>query len=76
MSTEEGTAILGSDCAHMFDNYKEDWPSSLIFDLKAWMESYDKLRSKVSSPDLLFPGHDPLMTTRYPTVAKDVTRLV
>jgi glyoxylase-like metal-dependent hydrolase (beta-lactamase superfamily II) len=76
VSTEEGTAIIGSDCAHMFDNYKEDWPSSLIFDMKAWMESYDKLRSKVSSPDLLFPGHDPLMTTNYPTIAKGVTRLV
>jgi len=76
VSTEKGTAILGSDCAHTFENYEEDWPSCLIFDLRAWMETYDKLRSKASSPDLLFPGHDPLMTTNYPTVAKDVTRLV
>ena len=76
VSTEKGTAILGSDCAHTFENYEEDWPSCLIFDLRAWMETYDKLRSKASSPDLLFPGHDPLMTTNYPTIAKDVTRLV
>lgn len=76
VSTEKGTAILGSDCAHTFDNYREDWPSCLIFDLRAWMESYDKLRAKASSSDLLFPGHDPLMTSKYPSVAKDVTRLV
>jgi len=75
VSTEKGTAILGSDCAHTFENYREDWPSSLIFDLKAWLKSYDKLRAKASSPDLLFPGHDPLMTTNYPKIAKDITRL-
>jgi glyoxylase-like metal-dependent hydrolase (beta-lactamase superfamily II) len=44
-------------------------------DLAAWMKSYDKLRSRVSSLDLLFPGHDPLMTTRYEKVTEEVTKL-
>jgi glyoxylase-like metal-dependent hydrolase (beta-lactamase superfamily II) len=76
VKTAKGTAIIGSDCAHTFRNYQEDWPSCLIVDLVGWMKSYDKLRKKASSPDLLFPGHDPLMTSSYPEVAKDVTRLV
>jgi glyoxylase-like metal-dependent hydrolase (beta-lactamase superfamily II) len=76
VKTSKGTAIVGSDCAHTFQNYQEDWPSCLIVDLVGWMKSYDKLRKKASSPDLLFPGHDPLMTSNYPEVAKDVTRLV
>ncbi|HSR12722.1 MAG TPA: N-acyl homoserine lactonase family protein [Thermodesulfobacteriota bacterium] len=76
VNTAKGTAILGSDCAHTFRNYREDWPSCLIVDLVGWMKSYDKLRSRASSPDLLFPGHDKLMSTEYPEVAKDVTRLV
>lgn len=57
---------LGSDCAHFFRNYREDWPSSLIMDLAAWMKTYDKLRSRV---------YDPLMTTRYEKVTEHVTRL-
>ncbi|MCX5906771.1 MAG: N-acyl homoserine lactonase family protein [Deltaproteobacteria bacterium] len=73
--TAKGTAILGSDCAHLFRNYQEDWPSALITDLVGWMRSFDKLKAKASSPDLIFPGHDPLMTEKYPEVAKDVTRL-
>jgi glyoxylase-like metal-dependent hydrolase (beta-lactamase superfamily II) len=73
--TARGTAVVGSDCAHTFRNYREDWPSALIVDLVGWMESYDKLRKKVSSPDLLFPGHDPLMSQNYPEIAQDVTRL-
>ena len=76
VNTAKGTAILGSDCAHTFRNYQEDWPSCLIVDLVGWMKTYEKLRKKASSPDLLFPGHDPLMSANFPKVAEDITRLV
>ena len=76
VNTRKGTAIVGSDCAHLFRNYEEDWPSSLIVDLVGWMNSYEKLRKKASSPGLLFPGHDPLLSENYPEVAKGITRLV
>ena len=76
VNTDRGTAILGSDCAHVFRNYTEDWPSSLIVDLVEWMKTYDKLGERVSSPDLLFPGHDRLLLENYPEIAEDITRLV
>lgn len=76
VNTAKGVAILGSDCAHIFRNYREDWPSSLIVDLVGWMRTYERLRAKASAPDLIFPGHDPLMSDNYPEVAKDITRLV
>ena len=75
VNTAKGTAILGSDCAHIFRNYQKYWPSVLIVDLVAWMKTYEKLRERASSLDLIFPGHDPLMSENYPEVAKDVTRL-
>ena len=74
--TAQGTALLGSDCAHLFRNYEEEWPSALIIDMVAWVGSLDKLKNRASLPELLFPGHDPLMTTRYPEVAPGITRLV
>jgi hypothetical protein len=76
VNTAKGTAILGSDCGHLFRNYEEEIPSCFIVDLVAWMKTYDKLKSKVSSLDLLFPGHDMKMFTDYPKVAEDITRLV
>jgi glyoxylase-like metal-dependent hydrolase (beta-lactamase superfamily II) len=76
VNTALGTAVLGSDAAHTFRNYREDWPSSLIFDLAEWMRTYDRLRSKASSLDLLFPGHDVLMAENYPEVGRNITRLV
>jgi len=75
VNTSRGTAIVGSDLAHAFPSYKTDIPSALITDLIVWMKSYDKVKTKVSSPDLLFPGHDLALMENYPKVAEDVTRI-
>jgi len=76
VNTAKGTAIVASDCAHIARSFKEDNPSCLITDMIAWLESYDKLRAKASSIDLIFPGHDVIMLQNYPKVAEDITRLV
>lgn len=75
VNTSVGTAILGSDCGHFFKNYQHNWPGPLIVDMVAWMRSFDKLKAKVASPELLFPGHDPLMTREYPQVDEAITRI-
>ena len=76
VNTPKGTAIVGSDLAHTFPSYRTDIPSAIITDMIAWMKSYDKIRARVSSPDLLFPGHDRALLENYPKVAEGVTRLV
>ena len=76
VKTAKGIAILGSDCAYTFRNYREDWPSSFIMDLPAWMRTNEKLRRRASSIDLVFPGHDMTLSENYPEVAKDITKLV
>jgi glyoxylase-like metal-dependent hydrolase (beta-lactamase superfamily II) len=75
LNTAQGTAIVGSDLAHTFSSYKTDIPSAIITDLIVWMKSYDKVKAKASSPDLLFPGHDLALMAKYPKVAEDITRL-
>jgi glyoxylase-like metal-dependent hydrolase (beta-lactamase superfamily II) len=76
VNTAKGTAIIGSDSASSFRSYKEDWPSCIMIDLAASLKTYDKLRSKVSSLDLVFPGHDRRMLEYFPKVAEDITKLV
>jgi glyoxylase-like metal-dependent hydrolase (beta-lactamase superfamily II) len=76
VNTARGTAVLGSDCAHLFRNYEKKWPTILITDLVGWMKSFDKLSAKAAGPDLLFPGHDVRMAENYPEVAEGVYRLV
>jgi glyoxylase-like metal-dependent hydrolase (beta-lactamase superfamily II) len=76
VNTAKGTAIVGSDLAHLFGSYRTDIPSAIITDMIAWMKSYDKIRAKASSIDLMFPGHDPALLTNYPKVAEGVAQLV
>jgi glyoxylase-like metal-dependent hydrolase (beta-lactamase superfamily II) len=75
VTTAKGPAIVGSDCAHVFRGYREDTGSAFIMDMPAWLLSFDKVKSKAAI-DLIFPGHDILMSENYPKVAQDVTRLV
>ena len=75
VNTEKGRAIVGSDAAHVFSSYRTDIPSAIITDMIAWMKSYDKIRAKASSIDLIFPGHDRALLDNYPKVAEDVSRL-
>ncbi len=74
--TRSGTAALASDCYHLFRNVREDTTSCIITDMIAWLESFQRIRKAVSSEDLIFPGHDAEMITRYPNVADGVSRLV
>ena len=76
VNTAKGTAIVGSDLAHVASSYQTDFPSAIITDMITWMKSYDKIRPRASSPDLLFPGHDLALLENYPKVAEDVSRLV
>ncbi len=76
VNTAKGTAIVASDCAHIHRSFKEDHPSCLIMDMPKWLKSYEKLRAKAASLDLMFPGHDMWMLQAFPKVAEDVTRLV
>lgn len=74
VNTALGKAIIASDCAHIRRNFVEERPSCFIFDMAAWLRTYEKLKS-LSPVELLFPGHDMAMLTDYPLVAPDVTRL-
>ena len=75
VNTAKGPTVVGSDCAHVFRGYREDNPSVFIMDMPAWIQTFDKVKSKAAI-DLIFPGHDVLMHQGYPKVAEDVTRLV
>ena len=75
VNTAKGPAVVGSDCAHLFQGYREDTGSCYVMDMLAWIQSFDKVKSKAAI-DLIFPGHDVLMTDNYPKVAEGITQLV
>lgn len=74
IETKKGKAILASDSCYSFDNIKLNWPSDVIFNIKDSVETINKLKS-LSDEKLIFPGHDIKLATKYPKIAKNITRL-
>ena len=74
--TAKGTAIVASDAFHLQRAFREDLTTTIILNMIDSLETYDKLKAKASSLDLVFGGHDVLLATDYPKVAEGVTQLV
>ena len=43
-----------------------------MFDVGAMLEGYETLRRLADAPELVVPGHDPLVLERYPPVSPDL----
>ncbi len=64
--TRIGWIVLASDAAHLYANMNETRPFPIVFDAGAMVEGYRRLRELADSPELVVPGHDPLVMRRYP----------
>ncbi len=76
VNTAKGTAVVASDLAHIHRALKEDITGAIYVDCLASLASYDKIKARAASLDLVFVGHDIKLSTDFPKVAEDITRLV
>ncbi len=76
VNTAKGTAVVASDLAHIHRALREDLTGTVYVDSLACLRSYDKIKAKAASIDLIFVGHDAKLFTDYPKVAEGVTQLV
>lgn len=64
--TRVGWVVLASDASHLYANMQEGRPFPAVFDVGRMLEGYRRLRELADSPELIVPGHDPLVMQRYP----------
>ena len=76
VNTAKGIAIVASDLAHIHRALREDLTSTIFVDSLSCLASYDKIKAKATSIELVFVRHDAKLSTDYPKVAEYVTRLV
>jgi glyoxylase-like metal-dependent hydrolase (beta-lactamase superfamily II) len=70
-----GRAVLGADSCHLYRNLEEMVPGGIIVDLREMVKGLELIRKLASSPDLVFPGHDPALLDRFPQVAEGIVHL-
>ena len=76
VKTDSGWICLASDAAHYYENAFLKKPFPIVVDLENMLVGFDTITSLASRPELMVPGHDPLVLDIFPTVGPDyVVRL-
>ncbi|WP_068118638.1 N-acyl homoserine lactonase family protein [Tropicimonas marinistellae] len=71
-----GWIVLASDAAHFYENIFARKPFPIVVDLQDMLDGFDTLLRLASRPELIVPGHDPLVRDRFPRgVADHIIRL-
>jgi glyoxylase-like metal-dependent hydrolase (beta-lactamase superfamily II) len=74
--TEAGWLVLASDAAHFWENLHMRKPFPIVVDLQDMLDGFNRLERLASHPNLIIPGHDPLVRDYFPRdIADHITRL-
>ncbi|PYZ93341.1 MBL fold hydrolase [Salipaludibacillus keqinensis] len=76
VETSIGRVVLASDAAHYYENLNLERPFSTIHDLENMYKSFDMVRYLSDDPNLIIPGHDPLVMKKFPKYSDDLEGLV
>jgi glyoxylase-like metal-dependent hydrolase (beta-lactamase superfamily II) len=63
--TRKGWLVLGSDASHYYANYQQARPFPIVHHVGEMLDAYETMRALAASPDLVIPGHDPLVMERF-----------
>ncbi|MEM7719979.1 MAG: N-acyl homoserine lactonase family protein [Pseudomonadota bacterium] len=74
--SEAGWLVLASDAAHFYENYERRLPFPLVVDVEDMLRGFDTLTRLATTPDLVVPGHDPLVRSYFPAdIGGEIWRL-
>lgn len=75
VATARGQAVVASDASHYYRNLEERIPFNTLHDLPGTYHAFDRIRELAAAPDLVIPGHDPLVLERLRRVGPDIVEL-
>ncbi len=64
VETARGRAVLASDASHYYANLENDLPFNTLHDLPGCYNAFTRIRELAAAPELILPGHDPLVAER------------
>lgn len=75
VQTARGRAVLASDASHFYRNFEDRVPFHILADLPGYLRALSRLYELADAPDLIVPGHDPLVLERLTPVGDGIVRL-
>jgi glyoxylase-like metal-dependent hydrolase (beta-lactamase superfamily II) len=75
VKTAVGFIVLASDAAHYYANMEQVRPFPIVFHLGDMVAGFRRLRELADAPQLVVPGHDPLVMQRYPSAGSGLDEI-
>jgi glyoxylase-like metal-dependent hydrolase (beta-lactamase superfamily II) len=66
VKTQSGYLCLASDATHYYENFLTGKPFPIVVDLEQMLGGFDLIKKLASRPELVIPGHDPLVRSLFP----------
>ena len=70
-----GTVVIASDNMYLYENLQKHVPIAQTFDADSNLKAQDRMKQIASRPDLIVPGHDPEVFSRFPKPGNGVARI-
>jgi glyoxylase-like metal-dependent hydrolase (beta-lactamase superfamily II) len=75
VNTAAGTVVLASDNMYLYENLEKHVAIASTLDAASNLRALDRMRDLAARPELIVPGHDPAVMTRFHEVAPGVVRI-
>lgn len=74
-NSKSNKILIASDAIWFYYNLNNLLPATLCLDPKAYVEAMKRMKTLVTNPDFIIPGHDDLVFSKFPTVSEWVVRI-
>ena len=75
VGTGSDKVIIASDNTWLYYNLTSLLSIPITFDQKAYIQNLKRMKSMVKNIDLIIPGHDPLVFSKFPKAAEGVVKI-
>ena len=75
VSTRVGMIVLASDNMYLYENLEKHAPIAQTLDPSSNLRAQDRMKKLATKPELIVPGHDPVVMQRFPKVEDGVVRI-
>jgi len=75
VTTARGQAVVASDASHYYRNFEQRIPFLTLHDLPGTYHAFQRIQDLADAPELILPGHDPLVLERLKRAGPDIVEL-
>lgn len=75
VATAAGTVVLASDNMYLYENLEKHLPIAATLDAASNLRAQDRMKQIAARPDLIIPGHDPAVFTKFPNPTPGVAKI-